>query len=426
MKLALDGIRVIDLSQVAAMPMCARHLADFGANVIHVENPATGDSWRVHQDDNVRTRNAAPSEINYNWEAYNRNKRSLTLDVAKPTGREVLDHLIKQSDVFLCNLRAHDIERYRLTYADMKNVNQRIICGYLSGYGRNGPDAGMPAYDTTAYWARSGIPAAFSAPGVPVMGYRPAFGDNLAALCLAYGIMTALYVREKTGIGQEIYVSLMHAGMYQLSFDINGALATGLDFSDWRESPPDDLVQKAQEVTQQIAMFYASKARNPLSSVYTTKDGRRIYVLSLQPDRYWSKFCLSIGRADLANDKRYQTTDGRAQCNIELRQEIGKTIKTRTLAEWVPLLEGMPYAPMQTPKEAANDPQARSSGFIISYDHPVHGRIEQLASPINMSETPATYRLPAPEFGQHTEEVLLEFGYSWEDIARFKDEGIIA
>ncbi len=423
---ALEGINVIDLSQVAAVPMCARHLADFGANVIHVENPATGDSWRVFQEAQIKSMSAAPSNINYNWETYNRNKRSMTLDIAKEKGRKVLDHLIEQSDVFLCNLRDMDLDRYHLRYPNISKVNPRIICGYVSGYGREGPDKGLPAYDTTAYWTRSGIPSCFSAPGVPVMGYRAAFGDNLAALALAYGIMTALYVREKTGVGQEIDVSLMHTGMYQLSFDVAGALATGLDFSDWRESPPTELVQQAQQITMQIGLFYAAKATNPLSAAYTTKDSRRLFFLSLQPDRYWKKFCLAIGREDLANDPRYQTTDGRAQHNLALRQTIGQTFLTKTYAEWRPLLEGLPFAPTQTVKEAVNDPQARAAGYIIKYDHPTYGAIENLASPINMSKTPATYRLPAPEFGQHTEEVLLEFGYTWDDIIDFKENGIIA
>jgi crotonobetainyl-CoA:carnitine CoA-transferase CaiB-like acyl-CoA transferase len=426
LKVALEGIKVIDLSQVAAVPMSARHLADFGADVIHIENPRTGDSWRVYLDAMVQAMNAAPSKFDYGWETYNRNKRSLTLDVSKPTGKKVLDNLIKQADVFLCNMRTVELERYGLAYSDIKKINQRIICGYLSGYGHKGPDADTPAYDTTAYWSRSGIPQALSVPGVPVVGYRAAFGDNLAALCLAYGIMTALYVREKTGIGQEIDVSLLHAGLYQLSFDINGALVTGLDFSDWRENPPAELVENAQKVNQQIGAFYTAKLKNPLNAVYDTKDGRHIRVLSLQPDRYWNKFCFAIGREDLANNPKYQTTEGRAQYSIELRQTIEKTILTKTLKEWVPLLEGMPYAPIQTPKEAAFDPQTMAAGCIVSYDHPSFGQIMQLASPINMSETPATYRLPAPEFGQHTEQVLLEYGYTWEDIAQFKEEGVIA
>jgi crotonobetainyl-CoA:carnitine CoA-transferase CaiB-like acyl-CoA transferase len=422
---ALEGIKVIDLSQVAAVPMCARHLADFGADVIHIENPVNGDSWRSFQEMHTKAMTGVPSQINYNWETYNRNKRSMALDVAKEDGRKVLDRMIEKADVFLCNLRESDLERYHLNYADLSRVNRRIICGYVSGFGRKGPDKGRPAYDTTAYWARSGIPFAFSAPGVPVLGYRAAFGDNLVALALAYGILMALLVREKTGVGQEIDVALLHAGMYQLSFDIAGALATGLDFPDWRESPPQSLVEQAQAVTSQVAAFYASKGINPLAAAYTTKDLRRIMFLSLQPDRYWEKFCLAIDRKDLADDPRYQTIDGRAQYNMALRQTIGETFLTRTYAEWIPRLKGLPCAPVQTVKEAVNDPQARAAGYFISYDHPQFGKVEDLASPVNMSQTPASYRMPAPELGQHTQEVLFEYGYTEEDVVRLKEQGII-
>jgi crotonobetainyl-CoA:carnitine CoA-transferase CaiB-like acyl-CoA transferase len=423
---ALEGIKVIDVSQVAAVPMCARHLADFGADVIHVENPVTGDSWRVFQDAQTMAMGAAPSSFNYNWENYNRNKRSITLDLAQDNGRKILYRLVEKADVFLSNLRQSEQERFGLEYADLSHINPRLVCGNVSGYGRNGPDKDLPAYDTTAYWARSGIPYAFSVPGVPILAYRPAFGDNVVALALAYGIMMALFVREKTGTGQEVHVSLLHTGMYQLSFDIAGALATGLDFADWRESPPTETVMQAQLATAQIAMFYMSKATNPLSAVYTTRDLRRMLILSLQPDRYWKKFCLAIGREDLANDPRYQTTEGRAQHCVALRQTIGETFATKTQAEWIPLLEGIPYAPMQSVKEAINDPQARASGCFVSYDHPAYGRIEGVANPVFLSRTPADVRLPAPEFGQHTEEVLLEAGYTWEDIGLFKEQRMIA
>jgi len=426
MALALEGIKVIDVSQVAAVPMCARHLADFGADVLHVENPATGDSWRVFQEAQTAAMAAAPSPINYNWEAYNRNKRSITLDLAHEMGRQIIYRLVETADVFVTNLRDFEKARFGLDYATLSDINPRLVYGSVNGYGKAGPDRELPAYDTTAYWARSGIPFAFSAPGVPVMGYRPAFGDNVAALALAYGVMVALFVREKTGVGQEVDTSLLHTGLYQLTFDISGALATGMDFPDWRESPPAELVEQAQQASQQIGAFYASKARNPLSAAYYTKDLRGVMILSLQPDRYWKKFCLAIGREDLANDPRYQTADGRAQHNLALRQTIGETFATKTLAEWIPLLEGIPYSPMQSVKEAANDPQARASGCIVAYDHPAYGRIEAVANPVKLSKTPAEVRLPAPEFGQHTEEVLIEAGYTWDDIIVFKEKGVIA
>ncbi|MGA3085099.1 MAG: CoA transferase [Thermodesulfobacteriota bacterium] len=421
---ALEGIKVIDLSQVAAVPMCARHLADFGADVIHIENLA-GDSWRRYQDSQVKAMNGAPSEFNYMWEVYNRNKRSLTLNIAEENGRNVLSKLLSKADVFLTNLRGYELERFQLSYEDIKALNPRIIGGYLSGYGTKGPDKDSPAYDMTAYWERSGIAYAFSLPGVPVMGFRAGFGDNLAGLALAHGIMTALYVRERTGKGQEINVSLLHAGLYQLSYDIVGALNTGLDFADWRENPPQDILDQAQLAVMQIGLFYAGKAINPLAAVYSTKDGRFFLFLSLQPDRYWKRFCLAIGRQDLADDPKYQTEDDRAPYNLALRQTIGETFMTKTYDEWVPVLEGMPFAPIQSVKEAANDPQAQATGCFISYEHPRHGLVHNLASPINMSETPANYRMPAPELGQHTEEVLLEYGFGPEDIVRLKEQGII-
>jgi len=423
---ALEGIKVIDVSQVAAVPMCARHLADFGADVIHIERPVTGDSWRSYQTNQVAAMGAAPSSIDYNWEVYNRNKRSMTLDLAQESGRKILYRLIEQADVFVTNLRPFEMEHFGVEYVSLSSINPRIVYGSVSGFGKSGPDKDLPAYDLTAYWARSGIPYVFSVPGVPVLAYRPGFGDNVAALALAYGVMMALFVRERTGVGQEVHVSLLHTGMYQISFDIAGALATGLDFADWRESPPPESVTKAQMATAEIALFYAGKAINPLSGSYTTKDLRRIVILTLQPDRYWKKFCLAIGREDLANDPRYQTMEGRAEHCLALRQTIGGIFATKTLAEWLPLLEGnIPYAPVQNLKEAINDPQARASSCFVNYDHPKYGRIEGVASPISLSKTPADVRMPAPEWGQHTEEVLLEAGYSKEDIARFKGQKVI-
>lgn len=423
---ALEGIKVIDVSQVAAVPMCARHLADFGADVIHVENPNIGDSWRVFQDNQTAAMSAVPSAIDYSWEVYNRNKRSMTLNLVEEGGREILYRLVERADVFLTNLRSFEMERFGVEYAKLTRVNPRIIYGSVSGFGRSGPEKDLPAYDTTAYWARSGIPYVFSVPGVPVLAYRPAFGDNVAALVLAYGVMMALFVRERTGIGQEVHVSLLHTGMYQISFDITGALVTGLDFADWRESPPPEAVTQAQMATTEIALFYAGKATNPLAASYTTSDLRRITILALQPDRYWKKFCLAIGREDLANDPRYQTREARVEHCLALRRTIGETFATKTLEEWLPLLEGnIPYAPVQNLREAINDPQARASGCFVSYDHPKYGRIEGLANPALLSKMPGDIRMPAPEWGQHTEDVLLEAGYSREDIARFKEQKVI-
>jgi len=426
MGMALEGIKVLDCSQVAAVPMAARILGDFGADVIHVENPTTGDYFRTYKDAVSAQNRACPSDFDYAWENCNRNKRSLTLDLHKESGRKAAHNMVKQADVFLSNLRDFELERFQVDYRTLEGLNPRIVWGNVNGYGKEGPDKDLPAYDLTAYWARGGIPHVISHPGIPVMGYRPTMGDNVVGMSLAFGVMQALYVREKTGVGQEVNVSLLHTGVFQNGFDVSGALATGLDPADWREQPPQELVQESTTAIAQIMAYYSSKGTNPLTGNYLTKDGRTLVFAVLQPDRYWTKFCKAVGREDLAQNPKYDTIEGRAKDAAELRHAFSEAFLTKTCEEWHSLLEGIPYAPSQSLKELTNDPQARASGCFVSYEHPTHGRIEQIANPVIMSKTPANVRRPAPEFGQHTEEVLLEFGYSWEGIARLKEDNAIA
>jgi crotonobetainyl-CoA:carnitine CoA-transferase CaiB-like acyl-CoA transferase len=426
MSSALDGIKVIDVSQVAAVPMAARHLADFGADVLHIENPVTGDSWRIYQAGQDTGRAGAPSEINYNWENFNRNKRSVTINIALKGGQAVIYKLIEQADVFLTNLRPFELKRYNLEYKTLSKLNPRLVYAGLTGFGKKGPEKDAPAYDATAYWSRSGIPYMFTRPGMTQPGFRPAFGDNMAGMALAYGIMTSLYVREKTGKGQEVDVALFHAGLYQLGFDIAGALATGLDYNDWGHEPSPEVVAAAEAGFAPAKAFYRSKAPNPLSGRYTTKDDRIITIVALQPDRYWGMFCRALGLPELENDPRFNTIQGREENNAILYPILDEAFAGKTLEEWKPLLEGIPYAVHQNLHEVINDPQARANDFFVAYDHPTYGRLEAVANPVILSETPATIRMAAPEFGQHTEEVLLEYGYTWEDIAQFKDKGIIA
>jgi crotonobetainyl-CoA:carnitine CoA-transferase CaiB-like acyl-CoA transferase len=427
MVMALEGIKVIDCSQVAAVPMAARHLGDFGADVIHVEHPVFGDFWRGFQEAQTDSGGGAcPSDFNYNWEQFNRNKRSITVNLYNENGRAIMYKMVAQADVFLSNLRPFELERFKMDYETLSKINPRLIWGNITGYGKTGPDKDHPAYDTTAYWARSGIHSLFSVPGVPVMTYRPAFGDTVAGLALAYGIVQALYVREKTGLGQAVDVSLLHTGLYQLSFDVSGALITGKDVKDWREEPPLEMQQQSLAAIAQIGDFYAARTKSPLTGMYPTKDMRSLLFVVLQPDRYWEKFCKAVGREDFSKNPKYDTMEGRAEDVVALRKAFAEIFVTKTLEEWIPLLEGIPYAPNQTLLEAVKDIQVRENGYLVSYEHPERGVIEQLANPVMMSKTPASVRMPAPEFGQHTEEVLLEYGYTWDDIALFQEDGTIA
>jgi len=409
---ALEGIKVIDVSQVAAVPIAARYLGDFGADVLHVEHPVMGDSFRVIQVGMSKI-SGVQSEMNYVWENYNRNKRSVTLDLSQELGQKIIYKLVEKADVFLTNMRPFELEKYRLEYGVLSQFNPGLIYGALTGYGKKGPERDAPAFDHTAYWARAGIPHRLTAltlpaaPGTPPPAFLHAFGDNMAGMTLACGVMTALFMRERTGIGQEVSVSLFHSGIYQLSFDLAGTLATGQDCE---------------------RMTSREDVRSPLTTQYLTKDGRWILLIGLRPDRYWSRFCQAIEREDLEHDPRFASVDAMTENSVALLHILEDVFQSRTLEEWRPRLNaaGFPWSPVQTFPEVINDHQARANDFFISYDHPDYGRIEGVANPVKLSQSPETVRMPAPEFSQHTEEVLLELGYTWEDIAQFKQHGVIA
>jgi crotonobetainyl-CoA:carnitine CoA-transferase CaiB-like acyl-CoA transferase len=422
----LDGIKVIDCSQVAAVPMAARNLADFGADVVHVENPAAGDSWRFYQAGQGPGNNGVPSDFNYNWENFNRNKRSMTLNMASEEGQKIMRNMVKQADIFLTNMRPFEIVKFKIGYDVLSKINPRIIYASVTGFGKKGPDKDVPAYDITAYWTRSGFAYMLTQAGLPGPGFRAAMGDNVAALALTNGVLMALYQREKTGEGQEIDVSLMHTGLYQISFDVAGFLTTGMDYKDVTGKPPQEMIDKVLDAMMPIMGFYRKDMLNPLASMYLAKDGVRILLMMLTPDRYWPRFCRIIGVPEIIDDPRFNTFDGRAENKDALMAILDKVFRSKTWDEWKPILADIPHAPATTLKEAINDPQSESNKFFVEYEHPTRGKIKMLANPINMSVNPATYRMAAPEFGQHTEEVLLEYGYTWDDIIHFKEQGIIA
>jgi crotonobetainyl-CoA:carnitine CoA-transferase CaiB-like acyl-CoA transferase len=405
MAMALEGIKVVEVAQAAAAPMGGRLMADLGADVIHIENPITGDSHRYFQstpDDPRTAGRGVPSNVNYNWELYNINKRGITLNLASEDGRQIIHRLIEKADVFTSNLRPTELEKFKLEYETLNKINPKIIFASLTGYGRNGPNKNSPGYDIISYWARAAIPYLMDA-----LGFRPAFGDNLGGLMLAFGIMTALFVRERTGMGQEVDMSLFGLGVFQMSFDVSGALIEKREFEEWRPRGRED-------------------SRNPLVGMYATKDARQLVLMCLQPDLYWSKVCQAIEREDLIDDPRFNTFEGRATNRMELFSILDEAFMNKSMDEWKPILAGIPSAPIQNLLEVINDPQARANDFYVTLDHPAHGPMEVVAPPVKLSKTPASVRTAAPEFNQHTEEVLLEAGYTWEEIERFSKEGIIA
>lgn len=406
MKFALEGIRVIDASQVAAVPMCTRFLGDFGAEIIHVENSAGGDVYRGLGAGFVQDLNLQP-EINFIWENYNRNKKSLSLNLAHASGQEIMHKLVSTADVFLTNMRPFEVEKFNIDYEMMSKINPRLVYGSLTGYGKKGPERNEPGYDFSSYWARSGIanrmPSSGSQPDVP----PGAFGDAVAGIMMAFGVMAALRVSEKTGVGQEVDVSLFQTGIYQLSMEICGTIIGG-------------------QIHEEKMVSMKRESHNPLVKTYKTKDDRWLLFIFMTPDRYWPKFCRAIRREELENDPRFNSTEARKENSAALVSILEEVFLTKTLEEWKPILRGLPFDAIQTNLEAVNDPQAIANNFFLDYSHPVYGPMKVVANPVNLSKTPATLRLAAPQFSQHSEEILAELGYSDNDIKRLKDAGVIA
>jgi crotonobetainyl-CoA:carnitine CoA-transferase CaiB-like acyl-CoA transferase len=320
------------------------------------------------------------------------------------------------------------LKRYNLEYDTLNCINPKLIYGSFSAYGKEGPQKDAPGYDTIAYWSRSGLTQMLTLPGTSAFHFGiPAQGDNIAALAFALGIVLSLYARQLTGVGQEVDISLFHTALYQMSYIASEALVTREDSTDWEGRLPQKLIEEAKEVTARLRDAVREQSLNPLIQGYFTKDGREILLAILQSDRYWPSFCQVIEREDLEHDARFDSVETRAKNHIELYYILKAAFKTKNFVEWKRRLTeaGIPGGPVQNVLEAIDDPQAKANNFFTSFNHPVYGPIDVVTNPVKLSKTPATVRMPAPEFGQHTEEILLEAGYTWDEMQKFKQEGLI-
>lgn len=403
---ALDGIRVIDITQVGAGPMCACLLAQWGADVIKIEHPVRGDSLRGLQSSGVGATQRKNGKYNYMFEQPNMNKRSITLDLAHKEGQAVLHRLVTKSDVLLAAMRTRDIKKFDIEYETLKAINPRLVYALITGYGTKGSEQDSAGYDATCYFARSGITHMMAGDeGVPVWP-RPGFGDMPSGMFCACGIMVALFAREKLGVGQAVNTNLFNNGVWALAADTMAAQAT----------------------RTVAAPHYQKTCDNPLANYYKTKDNRWILLFHLQAAQYWDRVCQAVGLQNLINDPRFNSVETRKTNAVELIKIMDIVFSQKTLAEWKGILAKteLIYSPVQTPVEAVEDPQAKVNDFYTTFNHPVWGPVELLPAPQKLSETPGTYRTSPPEWGQHTEEVLQELGYNWNDINRLKELKVIA
>lgn len=403
MKMALEGIRVLDVSEAGLAPVCCRILADMGAEVIKVERTGGGDQTRgiLKISGNVPI-----YDINYVLEFYNMNKKGISLDLKQKEGREILYKLVEKSDVFVCNFRPHALDDLKLRYEDIKKVNPKIVYTHLSGYGLHGPEKDTGAYDFVGYWARSGVMASLGEPGTSLAFQVPGFGDNTTGMYAACAIMMALFHRERTGEGQEVCVSLLGGGIWSMGIVLSSVLATGLEYG----------------------RISRTNQSNPIFNNYECSDGRWIQLACIQGDRYWDGICNALEIDNLRNDPKYKTHELRMQNNVELIKILDKVFKQKTQKEWAERLakENVIWTTVRTPKEVSEDPSAWAAAYFREIDHPAGKKLKVIMPPWQFSKTPTTIRRTAPEYSQHTEEILTEtLGLSWDEVTKLKDKKVI-
>ena len=390
----LDGIRVIDCGVVQLGPTAGALLGDLGADVIKVEPPVTGEMGR-----GIEILAGAASRIQTggsHFEAWNRNKRGMTVDLKKEIGREIFYKLIGTSDVMLNNWRKNVAGQLGVDYETVKKYNERIIYAYASPWGLKGADSEDQAMDFAAI-ARSGMAYQTGGPDDPPAIFISGFADTTAGIMLVQAILAALFVREKTGKGQMVDTSLL------------GSMVNSM---------------------AQSGMIMPRRTRtnmgNPLWNYYRCSDDKWVALAMLAADRYWSAFCKALGIEELENDPRFRDIEVRSkdENSRELIKRLDEIFAMKTREEWLRILKEhkLICTQVQTLPDLLSDPQVVENGYIIDYDHPAYGKIKTVGFPWNFSETPLGLRLPAPQLGQHTEEILLELGYSWEDIGNLREQ----
>lgn len=405
MKRPLDGVRIIDWTIWQQGPVSTMMLADLGAEVIKIEERVGGDPGRgVLSIAGALV--GATSGPNFYFEANNRHKQSLTLDLKNPKAKEIVHQLADKSDVFVQNFRKGVADKLGIGYAALSQRNPQLIYASATGYGPFGPDSGEPSFDYLGL-ARSGIMTAVGEPQMEPLSIAGGIADQMGAIMLAYGVMAALLAREKYGMGQEVDIS--HLGSMTALQGLNVACKTILG-KEFKRMP-------------------RAAAPSPLWNHYKCGDDKWICLAMPQQDRYWSDFCTVLGIEQVIDDPRFATMGDRADNAKELIPILDAAFASRPRDAWMKALkEGgdFIYTVVNTIADLPTDEQMLANEYIADYDHPRIGKTQVVGVPVRLSKTPGDPKGAAPEFGEHTERILTELlDYSWEDVAKLREEEVI-
>ncbi|QXL85158.1 CaiB/BaiF CoA-transferase family protein [Comamonas sp. NLF-1-9] len=407
---ALAGIKVLDLSRVLAGPWCTQILADLGADVVKIERPGVGDDTRHWGPPFLRDADGQPTGQASYYSACNRNKRSVTLDIAQPRAQQLLRDFAARADVLVENFKVGGLARYGLDYDSLKALNPRLIYCSITGFGQDGPYARRAGYDLMVQAACglmdiTGQPD--GAPGGGPLKTGVAVVDLFTGLYASNAILAALHARARTGLGQYIDTALLDVGVAMLANQAAGFLATG-------ETP-----LRAGNVHPSLAPYQD----------FATRDGR--VLLAIGNDGQFARFCQAAGQPAWARDARFATNTARVHHRAELLALLQPLLRTRGTDEWIALLQdqAVPCGPINSVAQAFADPQVRHRGLRVDLPRQAPGDavsvVSTVASPMRLSHTPVRYHRAPPVLGEHTEEVLAEWGLDAAEIARLRAQGVL-